>query len=307
MPDHKAHYRELCKSNESVPLHLRPRWLDAVCGKDDWDVALATDGGKRVTGVMPYFQTRRWGMPVIQLPPLTSYGGPWLFYPQKADLKLHSRYSFENKTLTELLRKLPQTVFFQQNFRPEIQNWLPFRWAGFRQSTRYTYVLDPVKEVGEFSRSLTSGTRKKIKQAGEQFSVAGERDLGLLYDFYQLTCQRRGIRPGADFTVLTRLYQALDLRGQCELLVARRRSDNQPMAAQLITNDGRQASLLLGGQAIGRDTGHLNYLMLYESVRQALLHGQSVDFEGSMDPGVEQVFRSFGGRMVPYFQVWKIF
>ena len=75
--DSKDRYRALCESEAEIPLFLRDWWLDAVCGDDNWGVAIVCNGD-RVDGCLPYSIRRRFGWVLIGQPPLTPFLGPWI-------------------------------------------------------------------------------------------------------------------------------------------------------------------------------------------------------------------------------------
>ena len=56
----KEIYREQCGNEPSIPIFSRDWWLDAVCGKDNWDAAVVEKGGW-VVGSMPYYIKKRAG------------------------------------------------------------------------------------------------------------------------------------------------------------------------------------------------------------------------------------------------------
>ena len=58
--DDKETYRSLCKIEPTIPIFSRDWWLDAVCGKDNWDVALVGKGGM-IVAAMPYYMQKRFG------------------------------------------------------------------------------------------------------------------------------------------------------------------------------------------------------------------------------------------------------
>lgn len=300
-------YREFC-AGADLPLQFQPWWLDAVCAAGRWDVSLATDAGERITGVLPYFLTRRYGLPAVLLPPFTSYAGPWYFYPPNPDFKEVSRLAFEKAVGAELIRQLPATVFFRQNLRPEITNWLPFYWAGYRQTTRYTYVLepspDPVAALAGFKNSL----RTDLKKARAATSISAEDDPELLIQLYRQSLLRQRIRPARDLRpTLLRLYAALHQRQQGQILVARDRQTQSPHAALLLAHDGRQAALLATGADPRHRPSAAGLGLLTAALEFCGERTLRLDFEGSMRENMERVFRAFGGRLTPYSQVWKWF
>lgn len=289
-----------------MPLQLQPWWLDAVCNADRWSAVLSYDKGGRVRGALPIFLTRRWGFPVIQLPPFTTYAGPWLVYPDNPDFKENSRYGFERQVMAALIAQLPRVAFFQQNFLPEVQNWLPFYWAGFHQTTRYTYLLPDTSRPEELFRNLKNKLRTDLRTAERETEIVREYDPGLLFWLNQRSFNRKGLRQPYRRAPFENLHAALKERDQSACFIARGRASGAPHAALYLAYDNRQATLLLSGfdPALGRRSRALHGLY-WQAILFCAERGLGLDFEGSMEPGIERALRAFGGELTPYFQVWK--
>ncbi len=305
MTERKSQYLEFCASGY-VPLQLQPWWLDAVCLPEHWGVALATDGSGAVVGALPWYKNMRWGMPLLQMPPLTSYSGPWLRYPADPNFKLQSRYAFEKKVCSELIRQLPKYAFFLQNFRPEIENWLPFYWEGFRQSTRYTYVFEDTSKLAAITAGMKNTLRSDLKKAGELVEYLQENDAGpTVFQLNAQSFQRKNRPQPYPAAPFQRLHQALADREQMAYLVARDRISGAPHAGLYLAFDDRQAGVLITGVATEHKASCAISGLFFEAIKFCGNRGLSLDFEGSMVPGIEHAFRSFGARQKPYFQVWK--
>ena len=161
--DNKKLYIEYYDANrEKLSLFHQPWWLDAVCGRENWDVCLETRDN-RVLAYMPYYTTRKYGFRFLSMPPLTPYLGP-----EMADQISGQDISpgDTKKIYTSLVSQLPDFDFFNQSFRPEVTNWMPFHWSGFRQTTRYTYCFSNAENCSNFSCSLTK----------RSLSVSSERE-----------------------------------------------------------------------------------------------------------------------------------
>ncbi len=290
-----------------VPIHLQPWWLDAVCGSAGWQVVLATGNTGKITGALPYYIARRWGLKVIQLPPLTTYGGPWLHYPQEAGFKGVSRLSFEKKVMGELIQQLPRTVFFNLNFRPEITNWLPFYWEGFRQTTRYTYIFEVTNDLEKITTGFKNTLRSDLKKA-EKWTETRRDDEAweTVFALNKLSFQRKKQRQGYPFEVLKTLHTALNQRNQSACFVAYDKTSGRPSAGLYLVFDERQASVLMTGTAPEFKNQGAVYSLFMEAIRFCSERSLSLDFEGSMDENIEHAFRAFGARLVPYSQVWKV-
>lgn len=298
-------YAEHCRLHY-VPLPLQAWWLDAVCGAQGWDAALATNGNGRITGLMPYWITRRWGLPVVQLPPFSAYAGPWLRYPPDADFRLSSRYSFEQKTMAALLNTLPQPVFFTQNFHPSVTNWLPFHHAGFRQTTRYTYVLGKMEDAAPVFQQFKNPLRLKLRRAEQATEVLRDDSAAAeVLRLNSLSFQRKNLRPPHRDEAFARLHQALAEREQCAVFLALDRRDGSPHAGLYLAFDERQASAILAGFDPARGAHCGLYGLYREAIVFCAAHGLSLDFDGGMEAGIGQVFRAFGASMVPFFQIWR--
>ena len=134
----KDEYRELCRSETTIPVFSRDWWLNAVCGPDHWDVAVARSG-EQIVAALPYYITRNWGVDIIKMPQLTQHMGVWIKYPQGQ--KHTSRLSLEKKVMTELIDNLPRFDCFHQKFHYSITNWLPFYLARL-QTNHLLHVCD---------------------------------------------------------------------------------------------------------------------------------------------------------------------
>jgi len=162
MEEYKQKYRAYCKTESSIPIFSKDWWLDAVCGKDNWDVVIFENKGNDIIAAMPYYAIKsRYGFKNIIMPKLTQTMGPWIKYP--LNQKYSKKLSFEKKIFTELINKIPKHASFVQNFHYSITNWLPFYWHGFKQTTRYTYVIaltDLDRIFADFSRQKQRNIKK---------------------------------------------------------------------------------------------------------------------------------------------------
>ncbi len=288
-------------------MYFQPWWLDALCGAECWGASVATDRGGTVTGILPYHIRRRWGLPFLQMPPLTPYAGPLFFYPSHTDFKTHSRYAFEKKVSETLIAQLPRCVLFRQHFRPEVTNWLPFQQARFRQTTRYTFVVETARRsLADIEQAMKSSVRNHLKNAAGVVYVAEAADgLEALFESFCARLRAKRLPPPCSVPVFLRLHQAADARGHIYSLVARHRDTHIVQAGvYLVVEPGRVGVLWSVVTTEGRHTGAL-LLLLWKAIELAWRTGAVLDLEGSMDPGVEHLYRSLGGNMVPCFRVWR--
>ncbi len=295
MTDRRDRYRALCAA-VSLPLHLQARWFDATCGENGWDVVFA-GSPDRPDGVWPFPKPDRFRR--VGMPPFAAYGGPWLFYPQGA--KRSRLYGFDKDVLSELVAGLPRLTWFRQNLLPETANTLPLQWAGFQTSVRYTYRLYP-GTAKVWWEHLESVVRNKVNAAEKNYTVTVLDSPAMLWQLYLHSTKRMGVRPGGTEKQFRRLYESFSKEGK--VLAVLRKSDDAPVAAQWLVVDEQEVHLIVGGKT--DETGYANYFLLAGCVRAALDNHLGVDFEGSMHPGLEHVYRRMGGFLTPYFRVVRI-
>ena len=302
MSGSKARYLEFC-DRVPVPLHLQPWWLDAVCGAENWNAVVT---GSPAIAVLPYFQTRFLGLPVIRQAPFSAYSGPWFDYPPALSHHQARKQQFEQRAATKLIRNLPKVFFFQQTFRPEITNWLPFYWAGFQQTTRYTYVLPPVTDLQQHFYKLKNTVRTELRRADAQLEVYTDEAPGQLFHLNKRSFLRKKQQHPYRWAVFEQLDMALRDRKQSICFFASRRGKkDNPCAGLYLAFDKQQASVLMTGlDERERDTGALHRLY-WEAIRFCAEQNLILDFEGSMNPGIERVFRAYGGQLTPYSLVWR--
>lgn len=288
-------YREFC-ARQPVPLSHQPWWLDAVCGPTGWSAAVAEGG------VWPYFRTRRWGLLVVQLPPYTTYAGPcWAPLPEH--WPSHKRLRQEQRILAELVKRLPQSLFFRQNCLPNLVNGLPMIWAGFRLTTRYTYEIPAGRTAEHTYIRLKNTLRTDLRNAEAAVEVKAALDGKRLFALYRASLRRRGLsRPQVPFE---RLVAALREQQQGAGWVARCRRSGADVAGLLLAFDEQRAAVVVAGRVYeGAPAGALHRLY-WEAIRFCAERGLTLDFEGSMLPGVERVFRAFGALLRPYLQITR--
>lgn len=296
-------YDAFCETANAPP-HLRSWWLDAVCGDGRWSVALARDAGGAITGALPWSVRRKWGLPIIQTPPLTAYAGPWLQYPDHREYKQVSRYTFEKQVLDQLTAQLPRLPF-QQTFHPDIQNWLPFYWKGYRQTTRYTFIYQAIPSENDLLSGFKSSVRTHLRKVADRIVVHETNDIRLIADLHQASLFRRGIRRTYSVGIYERLFGALQGRDQARAWQAVDASDQSVHAVMLLAFDQRRAYVVCTGLAPKHRASGAIFSLWMQAFHFCRAQGLSLDFEGSMDAQIEHHFRALGGRMQPYFLVWK--
>lgn len=76
-----------------MPIFSSDWWLDSVCGKDNWDVALYEKGG-RIFASMPYYNIKKAWFNFSIMPKLTQTLGIYIKYPEDRSLVIKNQVDF---------------------------------------------------------------------------------------------------------------------------------------------------------------------------------------------------------------------
>ena len=300
----KEQYLSFC-IEEQLPLLMQSWWLDAVCGPDNWDLALSFDKEGKVNGVLPFYIRRKYGLSRITMPPLTDYLGPWLKFPEEDKLKKVSRYNIETNILSGLIEQLPDVDFFYQTFFPEVESALPFLWQGFKTGIYYTYRLNAPLDTKNVFENFKYTVRTEIRKAEKKVNVENSGDLASFYKIHSKSFERKGTRPPLEYADLENIDEGIKQKAGREILLARDIADESIHAGLYTVKDDSTVYILLTGiDPVLKSSGAM-YLLYWEVIQSAAERGLSVDFCGSILPGVEPSIRSLGGDRMPYLCMTK--
>ena len=291
-----AQYRDWHAAEPTAfPLFHQPWWLDTVCGPGQWEVLLAEHPKHGRRAFLPLTWQRRYGLRIINKPPLTPFLGPLFTHPDDRD-KL--------PLLDDLVRQTPRPLLFKTTFRPEQPMALPFHWAGFQLRTRYTYRLPLQSPRHRLSQGFRRDIRRNIHKGEATFQLTRATDHAALHQLITATFRRQGRPAPITASFLARLTTAASQRGQGDIRLALDAAGD-PQGGLFLATDDRYAYLLISGLTEqGRRHGAFPWLLW--QVLQALPEQlQGLDFCGSMLPQVATVNAGFGAEVRSYVEVGK--
>ena len=297
----KDKYHILCTANRSLPLFSQDWWLDIVCGEQNWDVLLVEDK-ERILAAMPVYTPNKG---YITMPPHTQTMGPWLS-PESGDTKYAKAIGKKQELCKLLAEQLSPFSYFTQSFNYRITDWLPFYWEGFRQTTRYTYLLKDIGNEDTLWQNMSTNIRRNITKARDKHRITVRKGIPV-EDFLHIqaqTFERQQVRVIEDIEKLKQLIAACRERNQGDLWGGYDEEGRLHAVAFIIWQEHSAYYLAGGGSSELRESG-AHSLVLWECIRYVSQFTGLFDFEGSMIPGVERFFREFGGIQTPFFTISK--
>jgi hypothetical protein len=294
----KEVYRSLCRTEASIPVYSRDWWLDTVCGEDKWDVLVIEEKGNILAAMPLYLPHPK----VVSMPPYTQTMGVW-FAGETADTKYTTTLGKRQAICQLITGALKQYPSFLQNFHYKITDWLPFYWEGYRQTTRYTYLLQSIREPDHLWDNMSPNIRRNITKAKDKFRIEVKRDIPVddFLQVYALSFKRQRRQP-PHLDTLKRLIAKCRERGQGDLWGGYDPEGRLHAVAFLVWQESSACYLAGGGDPAFRESG-AHSLVLWEGIKDVSRYTSLFDFEGSMLQGVERFFREFGAIQTPFFTI----
>ena len=293
----KAYYQN--NLPDDLYLFHQPFWLNTVHG-DNWDVALVVEDNKLVAS-MPYCYNQIKDGINITMPLFTLFLGPYIVN-DKVERNV-SKINYEMNILANLLKQLPAFKRFGQSWRYNYQNWLPFYWNGFKQTSRYTYVIEDTGSIEGIWNSFRTEARTEIRRGEKIFKITENRTNR---EFYELVCKtwsRQNILPPASFDFYDKLINVLKQNNAGKVYFAE--YDNKPISTLLVAWDKLSMySLVDGTDTDSKYNGAQSYIF-WNAIKFASETNKQFDFDGSMVPSIEKYLRKFGGTQRTYFAISK--
>jgi hypothetical protein len=278
----------------------QPWWLDAVA-PNQWGAVVVNQGGA-IVARMPYVIKKQYGLTAISMPPLTQTLGPWL-RPSKA--KSYKKISEQKELMNALIAQLPPVDYFCQCFSPNIKNWLPFYWAGYQQTSHYTYRIEDLSDYEKIWSDFSSNTRKNIKKAEKQVVIRNDLGIDKLLGIINLTFKRQNMKMPYSDDLIKRLDIACTEKNARKMFFAED-SLGRIHAVGYFVWDSNTTYLLLGGGDPELRNSQAYSLLVWEAIKFASTVSKVFDFEGSMVEPIEFFFRSFGATQTSYCLISKM-
>ena len=295
-------YERLIRRSPAGSIYCHTWWLEAVA-PGRWKILKVERQGELIAA-WPIVVTPARGLrgPEVAWPNLTKTLGI-LMAP--SDRKASESLSLEHGVIEELLAQLPKHQSFDHRFHESFHNWLPFYWQGFEMTTRYTYVIEGIKDLDRVWADFRSGTRRNIRKAlSGGLSVSGRVGLAEFLDLHEEVFERQGMRTFESRALIERLDAELKKRGKRKILGAFDGEGRLLAALYLVWDNGR-AHYLMSGSATQHRASSALYLLQWEAIRFASTVADEYDFEGSVIRKIESVNRGFGAEQRLYFLIFR--
>jgi hypothetical protein len=302
---HKNRYRALCETECDIPLFLQAWWMDAVCNPDNkqWDVFIV-ENNNEIVAALPYHYFVKLGVKMVFQPTHTQYNGIWIKHPSNQTTQ--QRLKLEKSVMNQLIDQIHKANIrvFHQNFYHQISNWQPFYWRGFKQTTRYTYIIKNIADTERVFQNFYSFKQKHIKKAQQHLLVDLNIAPSEFYSFHAHTLRAYHKSLFYSEKLFLSIHQCAQQRQQGQIIGIRDENNNLHSAAYVVWDKHSAYYLISAIDPKYKSTG-ASSLMVWEAIKYLANKTTNFDFEGSMIENVAQSFEEFGAEQTPYFEISK--
>ena len=291
----KDHYRSQME-NAVVPIFFQPWWLDIVT-KKRWEVIYYQESNV-IQAVYTYYPKKKFGLGYVTMPQLTRFMGAYFL--------LDISHRKKQKILGKLLQALPIFDGFEQTLHYQITDWLPYSWAGFAQTSKYSFVLKNISDTDRIREGMTADYRNnKLPKSNELLSFVEGQDMEDAMACFEAPFGRKKMAIPYRVIDTQRLIEALIERGSGNIF-GMQDGDGTIVANALVAWDDSSAYLLMRGENAEKRNGYAGIGLIWNLCEYLAERGiNTFDFLGSMDKSIAKVRSDFGANQTVYFHVRK--
>jgi hypothetical protein len=271
----------------------QPWWLDIVA-PNSWTEAVSKNKNGEVQARIAYAHNQK----AVFMPNFTQTSGIWM------DQKLKDDYGRQKTVLYELFEQINSYKNITLHLAPDNEYVLPFRWMGYHLAPRFTYRLYDLHDCDALYTGFNKTAKKNIKYARNKVSIRFETDVDALLSLLDKTFAAQSRKNPMQKEVIKGIVETCDRNGSGQYIDARDADGNIHSCAYFIYDKNVWYYLLGASDPEYRSSGAQS-LVIWEGIQMASKYSKIFDFEGSMIEGIENFFRQFGGRCVPYFEIRK--
>ncbi len=274
-------------------------WLDAVT-KSRFKIYVVKEHDEIVAGMPLAYD--KYGK--INEPFLTRTLG--ILYKPQESASEHRYTSNQRMWANLLLKEIPEHDFIQTCTHHNFKDWLPYRWKGFSQTTRYTYIQSFADSYPDNLKKRLSVSCRNVISKAERNNIKAEvsQDFAKLYHLVSQSYDRQGLKFRISFDDFRILDDAIKLNGQRLIMISRDDSGTAHAGTYIVYNNISAYFLLSGSDPELRDLGG-HTLAVWESVKYLSDKVEYFNFGGSDIRHIEAHIKGFGGVMTPYFHIYN--
>jgi hypothetical protein len=277
-------------------------WWLTVTTAGDFKICICEGDGEIFAGMpLPYYSTGN-----IRMPMLTQSVG--ILFVDKKDIKIQKKLT-NQKEHTNLIYEFIKIYVktFNLNFHYNYNFWSPFFWLGFKQTTKYTYVIDYKDfQADHFFSSFSKGHKWLLNKVEKSNSLQIEEllDVDVFYQEAKKTYQRKGLKISYSLPQLYSINNELTKHNAGKMFKIIDSLGNTHAVAYYLF-DHNEVYYWLGASDEQYRNGGAHTYLIWHAIKYFSNKTRRFNFGGSMMEEVDKNFRNFGATPMPYYAIYK--
>jgi hypothetical protein len=299
--DEYALWDRFVDQSEQGSIFSKSWWLTATTN-NNFEICVCEGDGEIFAGMpLPFFNTGN-----IRMPKLTQSVG--ILFKDKIDTKLQKKLTNQKEHTNLIIEHIKDGIKnLDLSFHYNYNYWSPLFWLGFKQTTKYTYLIDYEDfQADTHFVSFSKGHKWVLNKAARNADLVIEElsDLEMFYREAEKTYQRKGLKISYSFAQLKAIDDVLS-QNEARKIFKISDKDGNIHAVNYYLYDQNEVYYWLGASdEQHRGSGAHTYL-IWHSIKYFSDKSKRFNFGGSMMEEVDKNFRNFGSRPAPYYQIYK--
>jgi Acetyltransferase (GNAT) domain len=295
----KESYLFLCENEMTIPLCMKPDWLDAVCGNDlTWDVVLSRNAAQKIEAALVFCLTKRYGFTQITMPPFTQFTGFWFWED--------TLQSIDNQQVIAryLLGKLPKAFRTTLRFCVDSTDKNTLIQLGFDVEDRHTQVLHNIQNKVITYQNLSQSVQRNIKKANQYFRIETKDNFELFYRISNTVFERQNIPNPTPLSIWQSIHTLIQEKGWGRVYFSVD-ENGEYHAVALVAWDAKTMYLISNSSTDkGRKLGAMTQL-IWHIIEENPGQVEAFSFLGSSIPAIETFNLRFKAENMIYFSATK--
>jgi hypothetical protein len=207
--------------------------------------------------------------------------------------------------MDQLFDQLPPFDSFVQSFHYDILNWLPLYWRGFKQTTKYTYVIEDLSDMNAVVARFNTSKQRQLRKHKTDIKIVHDLGLEKFYAINESIFNAQGLSAYYPFELVKKIDDACKVH-HCRKIFFAVDAQENVLAINYAVWDNSSLYVIMGGSNPEFKSNFAGTIIEYATMKFASEMHLKFDFEGSMISGVEEYNRSLGGVQKPYLLISKV-
>lgn len=276
-------------------------WLEIITQSFGYEgYVLGCYKGGELVGGIPIFEKRTLEGKSAVYPLFTQYNGVHI-------REMESRYPYRNEPHVHAIETLI-AEYLEHHFdhvkivnHPQLTDIRPFQWRHWDSVVRYTYLIHLDMEI-----SSSADIRRRSNIARKRgIQVECSADFDGFYNLLALTYHRQNVHTPLSRKNFLLMIQRLRTRNAL-VMYAAFDSGGSMLAANINILNGTKVYYWMAATNPNTSASGANQLLIEETMSRLKTNFRILDLVGGDIPSIAYYKSTFGGALVPHFQVSKV-